>query len=462
MFSRILKMNIIIKNGGFNLTMKSGIYTSLDIGTTSIKVIVAEVLNGQMNVIGVGNERANGMSRGMIVDIDLIAASIQSAIKQAEDKADVSIRDLIVGIPANDVQLNACYGGISINHNQQEITENHVRQVVEKAIEGSLNQEREVVSIALDEFSLDGFEDITDPRGMIGNRLEFKGTIASLPRSIMHNIRKAVERAGYAIRNIVLTPEAFGSVALTEDERNFGGILIDMGGGQTTVSVIHDNRLKHAKVIQEGGEYVTKDISIVLNTSIKNAEKLKRDVGNAYYPHANEERTIAIEVVGQKDLSKIKEYYVAAIIEARLTQIFEQLKFSLDNVGALQMPAGITISGGAASLPGIDALAEEVFNVPARIYVPDFMSVRYPAFTNAIGLVITETGLSEVEELILESILKKTTNNQDIRPAVQQPVAKTTQEDTYVEQSDQSSAKPVENKEPLGDKVKNFFSSFFE
>lgn len=195
MFSRILKMNIIIKNGGFNLTMKSGIYTSLDIGTTSIKVIVAEVLNGQMNVIGVGNERANGMSRGMIVDIDLIAASIQSAIKQAEDKADVSIRDLIVGIPANDVQLNACYGGISINHNQQEITENHVRQVVEKAIEGSLNQEREVVSIALDEFSLDGFDDITDPRGMIGNRLEFKGTIASLPRSIMHNIRKAVERA---------------------------------------------------------------------------------------------------------------------------------------------------------------------------------------------------------------------------------------------------------------------------
>ena len=126
------------------------------------------------------------------------------------------------------------------------------------------------------------------------------------------------------------------------------------------------------------------------------------------------------------------------------------------------MPAGITISGGAASLPGIDALAEEVFNVPARIYVPDFMSVRYPAFTNAIGLVITETGLSEVEELILESILEKTTNNQDIRPAVQQPVAKTTQEDTYVEQSDQSSAKPVENKEPLGDKVKNFFSSFFE
>ena len=441
--------------------MKSGIYASLDIGTTSIKVIVAEVLNGQMNVIGVGNERANGLSRGMIVDIDLTAASIQSAIRQAEDKADVAINELIVGIPANDVQMNSCYGGISINHNQQEITDEHVRSVVEKAIEGSLNQDREVVSIALDEFSLDGFDEIKDPRGMIGNRLEFKGTIGSLPRSIVHNIRKAVERAGYSIRNIVLAPEAMGEVALSEDERNFGGILIDLGGGQTTVSVIHDNQLKHSKVIQEGGEYVTKDISIVLNTTVKNAEKLKRDVGNAYYPNTHPDRTVSVEIVGQKELETVKESYISEIIEARLTQIFEQLKFSLDNIGALQMPAGITISGGAASLPGIDALTEEIFNVPARIYVPDFMSVRYPTFTNAIGLVITETNLSEVEEIILESILEKTVSNQNSRTAVQQPVAQTNQtvQEEYKESQTQEN---TENKEPMGDKLKRFFSGFFE
>ena len=455
------KKNLKIKKGGFNLKMKSGIYASLDIGTTSIKVIVAEVLNGQMNVIGVGNERANGLSRGMIVDIDLTAASIQSAIRQAEDKADVTINELIVGIPANDVQMNSCYGGISINHNQQEISDEHVRSVVEKALEGSLNQDREVVSISLDEFTLDGFDEIKDPRGMIGNRLEFKGTIASLPRSIVHNIRKAVERAGYSIRNIVLSPEAMGEVALSEDERNFGGILIDMGGGQTTVSVIHENQLKHSKVIQEGGEYVTKDISIVLNTTVKNAEKLKRDVGNAYYPNTNADRTIAVDVVGQKDVTTIKESYISEIIEARLTQIFEQLKFSLDNIGALNMPAGIIISGGAASLPGIDALTEEIFNVPVRIYVPDFMSIRYPTFTNAIGLVITETNLSEVEELILESILKKTVSNQNSRTAVQQPVTQTSQpvQDDYTETS---SAENAENKEPMGDKLKKFFSGFFD
>ncbi len=441
--------------------MKSGIYASLDIGTTSIKVIVAEVLNGQMNVIGVGNERANGLSRGMIVDIDLAASSIKNAIKQAEDKADVVINELVVGIPANDVQMNTCYGGVSLNQNQQEITDEDVRKVVQKAIEGSLNQDREVVGISLDEFTVDGFDGIKDPRGMIGNRLEFRGVIASSPKSIVHNIRKAVERAGYHIRNIVLIPEAMGQVAFTEDERNFGGILIDLGGGQTSVSVIHENRLKNTKVIQEGGEYVTKDISIVLNTSIKNAEKLKRDVGNAFYPDANPDRTVAVDVVGQKELVTVKESYIAEIIEARVAQIFEQLKFQLDNIGALQMPAGITISGGASSLPGMDHLAEDIFNVPVRIYVPDFMSVRYPTFTNAIGLVVTETNLSEVEELMLETVLEKTVSNENVRANHQAPVR-----EVNPSQSDETTevyeTTEMENKEPFGERMKNFFSSFFD
>lgn len=442
--------------------MNSGIYASLDIGTTSIKVIVAEVLNGQMNVIGVGNERANGLSRGMIVDIDLTATSIRNAIKQAEDKADVTISELIVGIPANDVEMNTCYGGISLNQNQQEITDGDVRSVVQKAIEGSLNQDREVVSVVLDEFTVDGFNEILDPRGMIGNRLEFKGTIASTPRSIVHNIRKAVGRAGYHIRNIVLLPEAMGQVALSEDERNFGGILIDMGGGQTTVSVIHDNRLKSAEVIQEGGEYVTKDISIVLNTSIKNAEKLKRDVGHAYYPDVNTDRTISVDVVGQKDLVSFKESYIAEIIEARLTQIFDQVKFSLNNIGALQMPAGIIISGGASSLPGIDHLAEEIFNVPVRIYVPDFMSVRYPTFTNAIGLVITETNLSEVEEVILETVLEKTVSDQKARTTAQPRVKESNLNHQVEEVENTKPTVEIEEQEPMSKKLKNFFSSFFE
>jgi len=441
--------------------MKSGIYASLDIGTTSIKVIVAEVLNGQFNVIGVGNEHANGLSRGMIVDIEETAVSIKTAVEQAEDKADVTINELIVGVPANDLQIGSCYGGLSINKNQQEIADLDVQNVVKKAIEGNLNPDREVIKVAPEEFIVDGFDEIKDPRGMIGDRIEFRGTIISAPRSILHNIKKAVERAGYLIRNITLLPDAMGQVALSEDERNFGSILIDMGGGQTTASVVHENQLKSSHMVQEGGEYVTKDISIVLNTSIKNAEKLKRDVGNAYYPDANPERSVSIDVVGQQNLENYKESYIAEIIEARLAQIFEQLKFELDNIGASDMPAGITISGGAASIPGINQLAEEIFDTTVRVYIPDFMGVRYPTFTNAIGLVLTETNLSEVEGVIIETVLAQTMNNEQARS--KQPIVRDeSPSNNETSENADTYEQPASDEEPLGEKIKNFFSGFFE
>ena len=442
--------------------MKSGIYASLDIGTTSIKVIVAEVFNGQINVIGVGNERSKGLSRGMIVDIDQTAASIQRAVQQAEDKADIIINELIVGVPANDLHMNSCYGSISINQNQQEISNQDVKSVIEKAIEGSLNQGREVLSLRQDEFIVDGFDEIKDPRGMIGNRVEFRGTITSVPRSILHNIRKAVQKAGLGIQNIVLQPYALSQVALSEDERNFGALLVDMGGGQTSVAVIHENQIKHAHVIPEGGEFVTKDISIVLNTSIKNAEKLKRDVGHAFYGNANPERTVSVEVVGQKDLAKFKESYIAEIIEARLEQIFEQLKFSIANVGADQMPVGMIISGGTASLPGIHRLAEDVFNVPVSVYIPDYMSVRYPAFSNAIGLVIAETNLSEIDQLINDTVLVNTLSDRSSSSPVQSIIRDERQVEEPVEQTHQPVSANDEDKEPMSNKLKNFFSGFFD
>ena len=451
-----------IKNGRFQSVMKSGIYASLDIGTTSIKVIVTEVFNGQINVIGVGNERSKGLSRGMIIDIDQTAASIQRAVQQAEDKADIKINELIVGIPANDLNMNSCYGSISINQNQQEITNEDVKSVIEKAIEGSLNQGREVLSLRQDEFIVDGFDEIKDPRGMIGNRIEFRGTITSVPRSILHNIRKAVQKAGYGIQNIVLQPYALSQVALSEDERNFGALLVDMGGGQTSVAVIHENQIKHAHVIPEGGEFVTKDISIVLNTSIKNAEKLKRDVGHAFYDNANPERTVSVEVVGQKDLAKFKESYIAEIIEARLEQIFEQLKFSIANVGADQMPVGMIISGGTASLPGIHRLAEDVFNVPVSVYIPDYMSVRYPAFSNAIGLVIAETNLSEIDQLINDTVLVNTLSDRSSSSPVQSIIRDERQVEEPVEQTHQPVPANDEDKEPMSNKLKNFFSGFFD
>lgn len=443
-------------------TMKSGIYASLDIGTTSIKVIVAEILNGQVNVIGVGNERTIGLSRGMIIDIDQTAASIRRAVEQAEDKAGVEINDLIVGIPGNDLHIDSCYGSISINQNQQEITDRDVIQVVEKAIEGSVDKNREGINLNLDEFVVDGFDEIKDPRGMIGNRIEFRGIISSIPKSIIHNIKKAVEKAGYGTQNIILQAEAMNEVVLSKDERNFGAILIDLGGGQSNVSVVQNNQLKYSAVIPEGGEYITKDISIVLNTSIKNAEKLKRDIGHAYPSQINSDRTVAVDIVGEKDLVHFEESYVAEIIESRLSQILEQLKFKLDNIGAGEMSSGVYISGGVASLPGVEYLAEDIFNLPVGIYVPDFMSIRYPTFTNGIGLVLKETSLSEIDQLINESLVSLSLGNESHSGENTRRIESINQEVEYPSESSRNNQEETQNKKSFTDTVKNIFSGFFD
>lgn len=443
--------------------MKSGIYASLDIGTTSIKVIVAEILNGQVNVIGVGNEHSTGLSRGMIIDIDQTAESIQRAVEQAEDKADIEINDLIVGIPGSDLYINSCYSSISINQNHQEITNEDVIKVVEKAIEGSLDENREGINLTLDEFIVDGFDEIQDPRGMIGNRIEFKGMISSIPKSMMHNIRKSVEKAGYGIQSIILQPEAMSEVTLNKDERNFGAILIDLGGGQSSVSVVHDNQLKFSESIPEGGEYITKDISIVLNTSIKNAEKLKRDIGHAYSPHVTSERTVSVDTVGEKNLVVYEESYIAEIIESRLAQILEQLKYKLDSIGATEMPSGIFISGGVASLPGVEYLAEEIFNHQVSIYVPDFMSIRYPTFTNGIGLVLKETSLSEIEQLVNESVVNLSIGNQaGNRENIRRTLDVSPEEHYSTKVSVDPQNEDDADRETVSDKVKSFFSGFFE
>ncbi|MDN6195257.1 MAG: cell division protein FtsA [Atopostipes suicloacalis] len=442
--------------------MKSGIYASLDIGTTSIKVIVAEILNGQVNVIGVGNEHTTGLSRGMVIDIDETAMSIQKAVNQAEDKAGVEVNDLIVGIPGNDLQIDSCYASISINENQQEITNKEVIQVVEKAIEGNVDKSREGIGLTLDEFIVDGFDEIKDPRGMIGNRIEFKGIISSISKSIVHNIKKSVQKAGFGIQNIILQAEAMSEVALTKDERNFGAILIDLGGGQSSVSVVHNNQLKYTGLIPEGGEYITKDLSIVLNTSIKNAEKLKRDIGHAYPAEVNSDRTVAVDVVGKKDLVHFEEVYLTEIIESRLIQIFEQLKYKLDNIGAKEMPSGIYLSGGVASLPGIEYLAEDIFNLSVKVYVPDFMSIRYPTFTNAIGLVLKETSLSEVDQLINQTLVSMSLGEQN--KANKNIIRKEFANEEINHSEDRIEERPEnkQNTKSFTDTMKDIISGFFD
>lgn len=204
------------------------IFTSLDIGTTSIKVVVAERINGQLNIIGFGNARSEGLSRGVIVDIDETVLAIRHAIDQAEKKANVPIQDVVVGVPTNKLAIDKCHGMVAVSSENGEIQEKDVQNVIAAAKVRAIPAEREIISIVPEEFIVNEFNGIRDPRGMSGVRLELYARLLTGSRTIIHNIRRCVEKAGLNIIELVLQPRAIASVALTPEEREFGTVIIDM------------------------------------------------------------------------------------------------------------------------------------------------------------------------------------------------------------------------------------------
>lgn len=382
---------------------RNGFFTGLDIGTSSIKVLVAELVNGEVNVIGVSNAKSKGVKDGIIVDIEAAATAIKSAISQAEEKAGISIKSVNVGLPANLLQVEPTQGMIPVTSDTREITDQDVENVVKSALTKSMTPDREVITFIPEEFVVDGFQGIRDPRGMMGVRLEMRGLLYTGPRTILHNLRKTVERVGIQVDNVIISPLAMVHSVLNEGEREFGATVIDMGGGQTTVATIRNQELQYTNVNQEGGDYVTKDISKVLKTSKKIAEGLKLNYGEAYPPLASKE-TFQVEVIGEVEPVEVTEEYLAEIISARLKHIFEQIKQDLERRHLLDLPGGIALIGGNALLPGVVELAQEVFGVRVKLFVPNQVGIRNPAFAHVISLSEFAGSLTEVNVLAQRAI----------------------------------------------------------
>ena len=438
---------------------KTGMYVGLDIGTTSVKVVVAEYVDSQMNIIGVGNAKSEGINRGIIVDIDKTVQAIQRAVRQAEEKAGIQIRSVSVGVPANLLEVENCQGMIAVNSESKEITDEDVRNVASAALVRSTPPERQIIAILPQEFTVDGFEGIKDPRGMIGVRLEMFGVVYTGPKTIIHNIRKCVEKSGLIVNEVVITPLALTESILSDGEKDFGTIVIDIGGGQTTTAAMHDKQLKFTHVNQEGGEFVTKDISTVLNTSFNNAEALKINHGDAYPERTSASEEFPVDVIGKSEPVKIDERYLSEIIEARMEQIFTKSKEVLDEIDGLDLPGGVILTGGAASLPGVVDLAQEVFETNVKLYVPNHMGLRNPVFTNVISIVDYSANLSEVYQLAKSAITgEKTVAQQPV--AIQQQEVHYEQyeapEETYEEAEEEKKGESITNR------VKDFFSNIFE
>ena len=444
---------------------KTGIYVGLDIGTTSVKVVVAEYVDSQMNIIGVGNAKSEGINRGIIVDIEKTVQAIKRAVGQAEEKAGIQIRAVNVGIPANLLEVENCQGMIAVNNESKEITNEDVRNVASAALVRSVPPERQIIAVLPQEFTVDGFEGIKDPRGMIGVRLEMYGVMFTGPKTIIHNIRKCVEKAGLTIGQTIITPLALTESILSDGEKDFGTIVIDIGGGQTTTAVMHDKQLKFTNVNQEGGEYVTRDISTVLNTSFNNAEALKINYGDAYPARTSASEEFPVDVIGKAEPVKIDERYLSEIIEARMEQIFTKAKDVLDEIDALDLPGGVVLTGGAASLPGVVDLAQEILGTPVKLHVPNHMGLRNPVFTNVISLVDYAASMSEITQVVVSAITgERVVPTTSSTPAVQTPVVPD-EEPEYEQPTYETNANyydEEEHQEKVTDKIKNFFSNFFE
>ncbi|EGP1920959.1 cell division protein FtsA [Enterococcus faecium] len=439
---------------------KTGMYVGLDIGTTSVKVVVAEYIDSQMNIIGVGNAKSEGINRGIIVDIDKTVQAIQRAVRQAEEKAGIQIKGVSVGLPANMLEVENCQGMIAVNGDSKEITDEDVRNVASAALVRSIPPERQIVSILPQDFTVDGFEGIKDPRGMIGVRLEMYGLLFTGPKTIIHNIRKCVENAGLIVNEMVITPLALTESILSDGEKDFGTIVIDMGGGQTTTAVMHDKQLKFTSLDQEGGEFVTKDISIVLNTSFNNAEALKINYGDAYPERTSPDEEFPVDVIGQSEPVKVDERYLSEIISARMEQIFNKAKDALDQIEALEFPGGVVLTGGAASLPGVVDLAQEIFGVNVKLYVPNHMGLRNPVFTNVISIVDYSANLSEVYQLAKIAVTGETSAARQM--VVEQETTNTYESYEAPEETVYDEPEPKESGENVKNKIKGFFTNIFD
>jgi cell division protein FtsA len=425
------------------------LYVSLDIGSSSIKVLIGEMTNGSLNVIGVGNVKSNGIRKGAIVDIDATVQSIKKAIDQAERMIGMSINEVVLGIPANQAMLQHVKGVVAVNSENREITDDDLDRVMESAQVMSIPPERELVNLVPKQFIVDHLDEIKDPRGMIGIRLEMDGMMMTTSKTILHNVLRCVERAGLQIREIYLQPLATGHFALSEDEKNHGTAFIDIGGGSTTIAVFQDGHLTHTSVLPVGGDHLTKDLSIILKTPTEQAEKIKHQYGHAFYDDASDDELFEVPVIGAEMKEQYSQRYISEIIGVRLEELFELVLEEFYRMGIQDLPGGVVITGGVAKLEGLLQLARHILQTRVRLYTPEYIGVREPGYATAVGLI----RYAHMEDQFFNRFGVSNALGHSKKPEQSAPAPK---------KQKQTNVKEEDNKGSVMGKARKFLDKFFE
>lgn len=370
------------------------IITSVDIGTTKIGCFIAEVSDNDIRIIGVGSSQSEGLKYGVVVDVDKTVRSIQAAVKKAEDMADVDVDSVFVGIAGDHIRSINGRGVVAVSGEGSEVTSDDVRRVIDAAKAVALPIDREIIHILPQEFMVDDMKGIRDPVGMKGVRLEAEVHIVTGAIASAQNIHRCIEKAGYTVSDIVLEPLASSYSVLNDDQKELGCIIADIGGGTSDIAMFYEGCIRHTSVVALGGKNVTNDLAIVLRTPLDAAEKLKIEHGRVLHSQDDRDEYVTVTDVNHISDRKISKNLLVDIIQPRMAEIlslaFEEIKKS-DYINL--MTTGLVITGGGSLLPGTVELAEDIFNMPVRLGIPQGFTgmveeAGNPQSATGVGLII--------------------------------------------------------------------------
>ena len=364
----------------------------LDIGTSKIVTIVGEIkAEGTLEVIGVGMYESSGMKKGMVVNIDATVAAIQRALGDAELMADCKIHEVYTGIAGSHIKSSNTNGMVKIK--DKEVAHADIERAVETAKSLSLPGDQQILHILEQEFSIDGQEGIKKPLGMSGMRLEVKVHIVSGAVTAVQNIMKCVHRCGLEVREMILQPLASSKAVLSDDERDLGVCLIDIGGGTTDVAIFTGGAIRHTAVIPIAGDQITNDIAMALRTPTKDAEDIKIKYGCALRQLADDD-PIEVPGVGERRTRMLSRQTLAEVIEPRVEELYSLVQTELRRSGFEDLlSSGIVITGGSGAMHGMVELGEEIFHMPVRLGLPRYVGgladvVKTPRFSTGVGLLL--------------------------------------------------------------------------
>ncbi len=372
---------------------EKNLIVGLDIGTSKVVAIVGEIgADGTLEIIGIGSHPSRGLRKGVVVNIESTVESIQRAVEEAELMAGCQVHAVFTGIAGSHVRSLNSHGIVAIR--DKEVTAGDVDRVIDAARAVAIPADQKILHILPQEFIIDNQDGIKEPIGMSGVRLEAKVHIVTGALSAAQNIIKCVRRCGLEVDDIILEQIASSYSVLTEDEKGLGVCLVDIGGGTTDMAVFTDGSIRHTAVIPIAGDQVTNDIAVALRTPTQYAEEIKVKYACALPQLASADETIEVPSVGDRPSRRLARQTLAEVVEPRYEELFTLVQAELRRSGFEDLcAAGIVLTGGSSKMEGAIELAEEVFHMPVRLGVPQYVTglsdvVRNPIHATGVGLLL--------------------------------------------------------------------------